>query len=114
MITERIRKAIEERRNTDDEWDSGVEQCWEQEVNILSEDIQQTIAFLDNDCTADEFSWLSEIFDRVAEKTKSRDFIECLYRVSRKFPEECSTYNVLEFIKGAELLLDTEQIDNKG
>lgn len=114
MITEKIRKAIDERRNTDDEWEFGVEQCWEQETKILSEDIQQTLSFLDNECTAEEFSWLSEIFDRVAEKTQSRDFIECLYRVARKFPEECNTYNVLEFIKGAEQRLETEQNDNKG
>lgn len=114
MITERIRNAIDNRRNTDDEWEFGVEQCWEQEINILSEDIQQTIAFLDNECTADEFSWLSEIFERVAEKTQSRDFIECLYRVAQKFPEECKTYNVFEFIRDAEQHIETDQIGTKG
>ena len=104
MITEEIRSAIKKRSETDDEWDYGVKQCWEEEIEILSRNIDDTIAFLENDCTADEFSWLSEVFDDVAEKTQSRAFVDCLYKVAKKFPDECKEYHidrVLEFAEGA-------------
>ena len=104
MITDEIRVAISKRVATDDEWDYGVKQCWEEEIEILSRNIDDTIAFLENDCTADEFSWLSEVFDDVAEKTQSRAFVDCLYKVAKKFPDECKEYHidrVLEFAEGA-------------
>jgi len=107
MMINKIRASIEKRIQTDDEWDEAVEKCWQEEAAILAEDMEKTINFLDHECTADEFSWLSEIFDLVAEKTKNRDFIDCLYRVAQKFPEECATYNIISFIKDAESHLDT-------
>ena len=66
MITEEIRAAIQKRASTDDEWPYGVEQCWNEEIDILSKDINATIDFLEHDCTAEEFSWLSEIVDGIA------------------------------------------------
>ena len=104
MITDEIRASITKRAATDDEWDYGVKQCWEEEIEILSRNIDDTIAFLENDCTADEFSWLSEVFDDVAEKTQSRAFVDCLYKVAKKFPDECKKYHidrVLEFAESA-------------
>lgn len=104
MITDEIRASITKRASTDDEWDYGVKQCWEEEIEILSRNIDDTIAFLENDCTADEFSWLSEVFDDVAEKTQSRAFVDYLYKVAKKFPDECKEYHidrVLEFAEGA-------------
>lgn len=108
-MTKKIRGVIEKRIQTDDEWKDAVNKCWQEETAILTEDIQKTVSFLDNECTADEFSWLSEIFILVAEKTKSREFIDCLYRVAQKFPEECATYNIMSFIKEAESHLDTDE-----
>ena len=107
-MTPKIRKAIAKRIQTDDEWEEAVEECWQEETSILTEDISKTINFLDHECTADEFSWLSEIFDRVAEKTQSQEFIDCLYRVAQKFPEECATYNIMSFIADAENRLHVE------
>ena len=96
MITDEIRASISKRASTDDEWDFGVKQCWDEEIAILSRNIEDTIAFLENDCTADEFSWLSEV--------QSRAFVDCLYKVAKKFPDECKEYHidrVLEFSEGA-------------
>lgn len=104
MITEEIRKSLSKRIATDDEWVYGVDLCCNEEIEILSRNIEDTITFLENDCTADEFSWLSEVFDDVAEKTQSRAFVDCLYKVSKKFPDECTEYHidrVLEFAEGA-------------
>lgn len=94
MITDEIRKAIKKRAETDDEWTYGVELCWKEEIDILSRNIEDTIKFLENDCTAEEFSWLSEIFDDVAEKTQSKTFVECLFEISNKFPDEYRIYHI--------------------
>lgn len=104
MMTKEIRAAIKKRILTDDEWDYGVNQCWNEEIEILSRNINDTITFLENDCTADEFSWLSEVFEQIAKKTQSRTFVDCLYKVAKKFPDECRKYHideVLEYAEGA-------------
>lgn len=98
MLKNEYRKLIDKKKELDYE----CEILWKQEAEMLSKNITETIHFLDNDCTADEFSWMSEVFDDVALATRSKEFIECLWRGSKKFPEECKKYNVLAFIKSAE------------
>ena len=102
MIKDRIIPIIEERESTDDEWDYGVEQCHKKLIELMTEDINMSIQFLDNDCTADQFSWLSEVFDEIAEITQSKEFIEALKRLAIKYPEETKTYNIMSFIESAE------------
>ena len=36
MITEKLRKAIANRAVTDDEWDYGVQQSWQEVLSIIS------------------------------------------------------------------------------
>ena len=102
MITEEIRAAIKERAATDDEWAYGVQKCCNKEIEILSRNMEDTIRFLENECTADEFSWLSEIFDDVTEKTQSQAFVDCLYKVAKKYPLETKKYYIDRVIQFAE------------
>lgn len=101
MIKERIIPIIEERESVDS-WDYGIEQCHKKLITLFTEDINKSIEFLDNDCTADQFSWLSEVFDEIAEITQSKEFIEALKRLAIKYPEETKTYNIMSFIESAE------------
>ena len=82
MIKDKIQPIIEERESTDDEWEYGIEQCHKKLISLLSENIDETIIFLDNDCTADQFSWISEVFDEIADITQSHAFIDALKRLS--------------------------------
>ena len=70
--------------------------------------IQETIDFLDHDCTADQFSWMSEVFDEISEKLQSWEFIDALRRTAAKYPEETRKYNVPRFIETAEGMLSDE------
>ena len=45
MITEEIRAAIQKISSTDEEWLYGVQQCWNEETDILSRNINATIDF---------------------------------------------------------------------
>lgn len=105
MIKERIIPILEEREGLD-EWDYGIEQNHKKLISLFTEDINKSIDFLDNDCTADQFSWLSEVFDEIAEITRSKAFIEALKRLAVKYPEETKTYNIMSFIESAEGVIE--------
>ena len=106
MLKDEFRKLLSERIQIELNDDYLHDKYWKLETDLLSKDINETIEFLDNDCTADEFSWISEIFEDIAERTQSKEYIECLYRVAKKFPEECAVYNIYGSIKIAEEYID--------
>lgn len=109
IIRERCRSAAECR----DEWSFGIEKCWSQEIEMLSEDVDATISFLQNECTAEEFSWISEIIDNLVEQTRSRELVQAYKNLADKFPEECRESNILEPVKFAENVLN-EDVEDRG
>lgn len=106
MNRERFKAVIHEREQTDDEWTEGVQKCQEELISVLCEDIDGTLQYLRSECTADEFSWISEVFDEIAIRTKSREFIAVLRVLVEKYPEETEEYNIIPFIDSAECQLD--------
>jgi len=102
MMTEKIREAIKKRAMVDDEWDYGVQQSWKSVLSIISENFDGIIDFIENDCTADEFSWLSEIFNDIINIFPSERIIEALRKVAEKYPEEVEKYNLIYCIDEAE------------
>lgn len=83
-------KIIEEKEQCHDEWTYGIEQCWKKGIEILSEDIPSTIKFLNAECTAEEYSWISEVIDDVVEKVPSRELVNCYKNLMSKFPQRVS------------------------
>lgn len=104
MLDNELRTVLKERENTDNNWSDGLERCWEKETELLARDIQETISFLES-CSAEEFVLISEVLDDVTERIKSRELIDCLYRIADKFSEETEKYNIIYCIKSAEELL---------
>ena len=97
IIAERYRLS----KVYDGEWAYPIQLCWDQLTEIFTKNMDDTIDFLDNVCTADEFGWISDVFDFVAEKSQSKKFIEALYRVAKKYPEEVQDNNLMFFIEDA-------------
>ena len=106
MDVQKFREVLKELNETEIEYDYGIEMCWKEEVEILSEDIPSTVEYLKNECTADEFVWISEIIDDLAEKTRSRELVECYKSLMGKFPEESKRYHVDFCIECAEYFLE--------
>lgn len=106
MILDNIQCLLKERATLDDNDSDAVDKCCKKVVNMLSEDINATISFMDTECTEDEFSWISEVFDEIVEKTQSQEFIDCLYRVAEKYPVECDKYNIYHFIEESKKFLN--------
>lgn len=106
MDVVKFREVIRERSEMSDEWSFGIEQCWKKEIEILSQDIPSTIEYLKNECTADEYRWISEIIDDFAENTQSKEVIEAYKNLMIKYPDEYKKHNVSSSIKFAEDALD--------
>lgn len=104
-----FQKVIQERIQCHDEWTYGVEQCWKKEIALLTEDVPSTIEFLKNDCAAEEYSWISEVFEDVVETVPSRELVRVYKELMEKFPEECALYNIAFCIQRAEAILKWEE-----
>jgi len=106
MLKDRFRDVFNEYKtlSPQDDYEMGI--CWKKGIEILSENILDTVAFCKDECTADEFVFMSSFFSEVVEETQSKDFIDCLNILAEKYPEECKEYYILDFIKDAENYLD--------
>ncbi len=109
MNVDYFREIIKQREYVEEtsqgEWEAGIEECWEKEIAILAEDVSATIQFLKNECTAKEYSWISEIIDDLIEKTQSKELVECYKSIMSRFPEECKKYNIAGCVEIAEAAL---------
>lgn len=106
---DKFRATIQKRTGTDDEYDYAVHLCWDEMISVFSEDMAKTIRFLETECMEDEYSWLSEVFEDIAEKTQNREFVAVFRKLADKYPEETDKYNVLSFINRAEACFTAQQ-----
>ena len=106
MDVQKFKEVLKRRDETHSEYTYGLEMCWKEEVEILSKDIPSTIEYLQNKCTADEFVWISEIIDDLAEKTRSRELVECYKNLMNKYSEETKEYYIGFCIECAEDFLE--------
>ena len=95
MNINKLRESILELLSLHPNDDYGTEKCWKEETKILSEDISETIDFFKNQCTDEEFFWLSSVFSDVSEIVQSKQFVETLR--SRLARVNCETYNQNSF-----------------
>lgn len=84
IIVERKRIADE----TMDNWDYGIEQCHEKILAMITDNLQEGLSFLENECSPDDIYWISEMFDEIAAKTQSKEFIAAIHRIHDKMPED--------------------------
>ncbi len=80
------RKRIFE--ETQDNWDDGIQMCWDKLIAILTKDINEGICVLENECGPEEIYWISETFEDIASKTQSKEFIAAIHRIYDKMPED--------------------------
>lgn len=105
MDKKKLNTIINNRAKTDENDTNALERIWHDEIAVLSEDISGTMDYLINECTAEEYSWISEIIDNLIETTKSRELLECYKKLSEKYPTEYAEYNISFCITEAEAFL---------
>ena len=84
IVAERKRISDE----TQDNWDDGIQMCWDKFTAIFTKDIAEGISVLETECSPDEIYWISEIFEDIASKTQSKEFIAAIHRIHDKMPED--------------------------
>ena len=99
-VAEKYRKLLEERKKQI-EIDFDQESIIKEMIEVLTTNIGETIKFLKYECTSEEFVWLSEIFREIVEICSSKEFVDELYKLAEKYPEETEEYNVMSFIDEA-------------
>lgn len=107
MNTQTIRDIINKRIATDDESQNEVDQCWEELSTALACDYEAARKFLLEDCTADEASWVSEVYEEIIEKTQDERYLELLRKSVARFPEENKEYRMSEIL---ELVIDSHYL----
>ena len=95
MNINKLRESILELLSLHPNDDYRTEKCWKEETEILSENILETIDFFENQCTDEEFFWLSSVFSDVSEIVQSKQFVETLR--SRLARVNRETYNQNSF-----------------
>ncbi len=105
-ISKQYKALIVEREKLEGDIDYENNPVIKEMVALLTEDINATISFLDEECSEVQFVWMSEIFDEIAERTKSKAFIEALRRAARRYQKATEDYNIEYFIDSAEEYTD--------
>ena len=85
-----------------------ISQAIKPEIALFTRSLHETVQFLDSECTADQLSWMSEVFEEISAKLQSWEFIDALKRAADRFPEECKKYSIRDFIAYAEGQLNDE------
>ena len=89
-----LRKTVAEAIALHPEDDYGFERCCKIMTEILTENMTETVDHLKNQCTDEEFFWIASVFDDVAEKTQSKDFVDAIrYRLAQVTRENYVTLN---------------------
>ena len=83
----KVKELIQTRLDREGFLECGDDTDWINLTNYLSEDIASTIQYLENEADPEDIFWISEVFEYIAEKTQSREFIAALRRVCEKLPD---------------------------
>lgn len=86
MLYEQIKKVLSRREKVHLEDDYAIQKCWNELIELLSKDEDNTIECLCL-CTSNEVGWLSEVFEEIAYSLQSRRYIECLKKLDAKYPK---------------------------
>ena len=98
MNVNKLKELIKERALIDAKNDILTEQSQNDQFDILSLNLSDTIDFFNN-CSPEELYWVSELFERLSEHFKSKELIECMKRNALRMGIDCSIN--IEYAKDA-------------
>ena len=94
-------KLLKERLALHPNDDIGIEENWTEQANLLSSDIGNTIYFILNDITDDQFVWMSEVFEEVAEQSQSQAFVDAIRERALRIESKADKEDVLSEVEYA-------------
>ncbi|UYP10391.1 hypothetical protein [Priestia megaterium] len=85
-IANKMGVILNERKKLNLNDDYGIQKSWNEIIELLSENEENTIRYLEN-CSKEDLYWISEVFEDIAEIIQSKELIKRLRELDRKFPE---------------------------
>ncbi|AXF32533.1 hypothetical protein ACVB9H_02060 [Bacillus subtilis] len=70
--------------NLNDDYE--IQKSWDEIIEILSENEENSISYLEN-CNKEDLYWISEVFEDLAESLQSKELINCLRKLDEKYPD---------------------------
>ena len=89
MNKERLQELVEKNKIIHFEDDSSQQDIWNEMFKILSNNLEETIAYLDS-ASKEEIYYISSIYDDLSERFKSKKFIECMQRNAIRTGVDCN------------------------
>ncbi|RSX54072.1 hypothetical protein D2E25_0378 [Bifidobacterium goeldii] len=87
-----IQQAIQQRRDTLDEDNVMLDKAWHDMVEACVKDIPGTVAFINDECSADDMNFLSEVFDELIYQTQSPELVSAIVHASLRYPDSDKKY----------------------
>lgn len=106
MLKNKIDEIIKRRLNLKLEDDDKLEECWAEEIRILSNNITQTKDYYKNDCSDEVLFWTSEVFEELIEQTQSKELLNVLEYRALSVTNEMYKNDILEEINYAKFKLN--------
>ncbi|MBJ7894351.1 hypothetical protein [Bacillus atrophaeus] len=66
--------------------DYGIQKSWEEIIEVLSKNEENTLSYLKN-CNKEDLYRISEVFEDLAESLHSKELINCLRKLDEKYPD---------------------------
>ena len=101
LLNDKMEQIYKERDELEIEDYINARKVCAKEIDTLCEDMDDTIRYLNEECPGYGFVWISEVMEDVAERTQSLEFVETLYKLAEKYPEETKEYNIMTFVNGS-------------
>ena len=115
MFKDDLRFMILERTNVFYEDDLARDRCCKKMIDLICSHIDEAVDFVLNDCTGEEYIWLSEIFLEITESSRSHEFVRAIRSLLTKYPEESKKAYIEDFVEEAEgVLAYLDWQDGKG
>jgi hypothetical protein len=85
-IEKKMKALIDKRNKLNLNDDYGIQNCWNEMIEILVKDEKKTLHYLEH-CSKGELYWISEVFEDIAGALQSKELIICLRKLDNKYPE---------------------------
>ncbi|MGX9292765.1 hypothetical protein ACSLGF_16510 [Bacillus sp. A015] len=85
-IENRLKTILDKRKKLDLNDDYGIQKSWDEIIEVLGENEERTLDYLDH-CSKEDLYWISEVFEDISEVLQSKELIKCLRRLDKKYPE---------------------------
>ncbi|MBC1271669.1 hypothetical protein [Listeria booriae] len=92
-LKKQMELILEKRKSLNINDDFGIEKSWNEMTELLSQNEMETINYLE-ESTEKDLYYISEIFEDVSERFQSEQFINCLRKLDKKFPELDMTQDI--------------------